>query len=371
MPGPAYGQTITQDVFLGYMSTAQNWAWFVQNILPDVLTGNTKIIGGDYKTVAGVGEVLAAVNATGQNNYGATVPPSVIQAAQNPQPAAPVATAPTTPGPGADQQQSLQDELNQWGLGDLFNQAWALKTSGQSDAAVVQWIRTTDDYKQRFAGNVMRQAAGLTPLSEADYLKYEDQARQVMRAAGLPAGFYDSPSDFANLIGKDVSPSELNSRVQIGMQLAQQEPPEVQQEAARLGLTLSDQAAGILDPDTALPLLQRKLSEAQIGGASLASGYGQLSNDDLQRLSELGISESQARTGFANIAQLQPLLAHNPGEDVITQQQVLGAQFEGNAADQAALSRRQKLRLAEFSGGGTNVTSKGAVGLGTAQTTAS
>jgi hypothetical protein len=34
-----------------------------------------------------------------------------------------------------------------------------------------------------------------------------------MQEAGLPAGFYDSPSDFGNWIANNVSPDEIQNRV--------------------------------------------------------------------------------------------------------------------------------------------------------------
>lgn len=369
--GAAAGQTLSQEVFLGYMSTPENWLYFVQDILPDVIRGVTKIIGGDYRNVASAQSVMMAVQATG-DSYGQVIPDSVLETAKNPTPEAPAPKAPSTQSQTQGQQQSLKDELNSWGLGSLYDQAWAMKAAGASDESIVSWIRTTDVYKQRFAGNVQRQAAGLTPLSEAEYLSYEDQARQMMRTAGLPAGFYDAPEDFANFIGKDVSVSELNTRVQDANQLLNQAPPEYRQQLQQLyGVDNGAMTAYILDPDKALPAIEQQIRAAGTAGIAQIAGYGQLTRQQAEMVAQLTGSEAQARQGFADLANKRFLLQGFAGEEGITAEQALSAEFGGNADAAAALSRRQKARLASFTSGQFASGQKGVAGVGVAQSTAS
>lgn len=364
------GQTIDQNTYLGWMSNSEGYNYFVNQVLPDVLAGQATVLnpaGSNLGSKADTNTILLATTAAG-SNLGLMIPQSVIEAAKNPPPppVAPV-EAPKTADPNQSAKDVIKASLESWGLGSLTDWAWTELTRGASTDQVIAQLRTKEEYKARFKGNVERAAHNLTPLSEASYLAYEDQARQVMRTAGLPSGFYDSPDDFAKFIGGDISASELNSRVQLAYTLVNQEPIETQQEAARLGLTLSDQAAGILDPNAAFPLLQRKLQMAQIGGASLMQGYGQLGVDALSRLAAAGVDEATARKGFGNLVSLSPLLSQFAGEEAITGDETINAQFGLDANAQEKLSRRQRERLAQFkSGGGAATTAKGAVGLGSA-----
>ncbi len=366
------GATIDQSTYLGWMSNNEGFNYFVNNVLPDVLSGQATILnpaGSNLGPKADSNTVLLATSAAG-SNLGLTIPQSVIEAAKNPPPPPAATVAPPASGQGA--KDLIKQTLEGWGLGSLVDMAWTSLTQGQSFDQALAAIRQQDAYKQRFKGNVQRQAAGLTPLSEAEYLAYEDQARQVMKAAGLPSGFYDSPDDFAGFIGNDTSAAELNSRVQIAYTLVNQEPPEVRRQAAMLGLSDSDLAAGVLDPNAALPILQRKLQMAQIGGAGVMSGYGQLGASQMEWLASLGVEEAKARQGFSNLVSLSPLLAQFAGEEGISQDESLAAQFGADAVAQEKLSRRQRQRLASFTGGGRYASDRdGLVGLGSGQTTAS
>jgi len=364
------GKTIDQNTYLGWMSNADGFNFFVNNVLPDILSGQATVLnpaGSNLGPKADNGTILMATSAAG-SNLGLSIPQSVIETAKNPPPPPlPPVAAPKTADPNQSAKDIIKGSLESWGLGSLTDWAWTLLTQGASTDQVIAQLRTRDEYKQRFKGNVQRQAAGLTPLSEGEYLAYEDQARQIMKAAGMPPGFYDSPDDFAAFIGNDTSASELNQRVQLGFTLVNQEPEEVKQEAARLGLTMSDQAAAVLDPNTALPILQRKLQMAQIGGASVMQGYGQLGADQLDRLASFGVDEATARKGFGNLVSLSPLLQQYAGEENISQNEALGAQFGLDAQAQDKLSRRQRERLAQFkTDGGAATTQKGAIGLASA-----
>jgi hypothetical protein len=364
--GVAAGQTIPQEVFLGYMSTPENWAFFVQNILPDVISGQTKIIGGDYKTVASAQSVMMAVQATG-DSYGQVIPDSVLETAKNPAPAAPAPQAPNAAGTAASQQADLRQELEGWGLGSLYDEAWARKASGQSDNQIVQWIRTTDVYKKRFAGNVERQAKGLTPLSEAEYLAYEEQTRQAMRAAGLPTSFYDSPEDFADFIGKDVSASEVNSRIQLGYTLLNKTSAETRSELTRLyGVSDGQMVAYLMDPDRALPAIERQIQAATVGGISQITGYGALTASQAERVADLTSSSQQTTQGLADLAAKHLLTA-----GLSTEQQI-EAEFGGNTEFQSQMERRRQALNAAFQGGGQYASSqRGVAGLGTSRSTAS
>lgn len=62
---------------------------------------------------------------------------------------------------------------------------------GMSAPEIELQLQNTPEYKQRFAGNAIRIANGLSALSPADYIQLEDQYAQVLQSYGLPKGFYD------------------------------------------------------------------------------------------------------------------------------------------------------------------------------------
>lgn len=204
--------------------------------------------------------------------------------------------------------------LNSYGLGSLGEWAWGQIQNGSSPERVLQDLRETTEYKQRFVGLEQRRAAGLNAISEAEYLRYETDAQQLFRAVGLPASFYDDPADFADFIGKNVSYNELVQRVNNGFAEASRAPTEVRAELQRLyGIDESQLAAYFLDPDRALPLIESSWQAAQNAGAAVQAGYGQITKAQAERLGALGIDERQAAQGFATLADASQLFADLPG----------------------------------------------------------
>jgi hypothetical protein len=106
----------------------------------------------------------------------------------------------------------INQQLQSWGLGSLGSAAADLIKQGLDANAVTIELGNTPEYKARFAANDTRIKNGLAALKPADYVSAENSYRQVLQQYGLPSGFYDSPKDFNDFIGKDVSPNELNTR---------------------------------------------------------------------------------------------------------------------------------------------------------------
>jgi hypothetical protein len=233
----------------------------------------------------------------------------------NPQPTLPGTTTPvptsTLPaGLSPDQQNAdvlLNSLLGQWGLSSLAPTALGYIQAGY-DSNTVQYLLTqTPEYAQRFAGNTQRIAAGLAPLSPANYLATEDSYRQVMSAAGLPAGFYDTPTAMAGLIGSDVSGSELQSRVNEASTLVNQTDPSARQALSDYyGVTSGQLVAHFLDPTVAAPILQKQEAAAQIGGAALAQHLSVTNQQTAEQAADLGVSASQANTAESKVAQILP-----------------------------------------------------------------
>ncbi len=201
---------------------------------------------------------------------------------------------------------ALNNLFKSYGLGSLAPKIFEYVQKGYSSDTISILLQETPEYKKRFAGNEERLKAGLPVLSPSDYLNLENQYRQELREGGMPTGFYDSTSDFADLIGKDVSPSELQSRISIATNAATLSPPAYKDALKSLyGVGDSQIAAYFLDPDKALPVLQKQASAAAIGAEALKAGLS-LDRSHLEAYATAGVSAQQAAQAYQQIAQDLP-----------------------------------------------------------------
>lgn len=247
----------------------------------------------------------------------------------------------------------LKTVLDGYGLGALGDWAWDQIKQGFSPDRIIQNLRETDAYKQRFKGLEQRRLAGLPAISEAEYIAYESDVRQMMRAAGMPADFYDNPDDFANFIGKDVSVAEMQARISEGYLAASQAPAEVREQLRTLyGVDEGQLAAFFLDPDRALPIIQRQFTAAQVSGAASRTGYGGLNAAEAENLAVLGITEREAEQGFGVLVESRELFGTLPGmaEQEITRETQQAAVFGGDANARSAIERRAAERRSAASG---------------------
>lgn len=279
------------------------------------------------------------------------------------------ATAPyTTIG---DAEAYVRQYLLSLGLGDLTDWAMGQLTSGATPDMIALDIRNQPAFRTRFKAIFDREKAGYAPLSPMDIINYEEQARQMMIKAGLPAGFYDQPEDFASFLGKDLSLSEISDRVTGAFLAVSDAPQDVKDELNRVyGIDQNHLAAWALDEKRALPIIQRQAQAAMIGGAGSTRGYS-LSQSQLEDLAAQGVTRDQAVSGFMNLNILSPLFSALPGmgEGDISQQTQLAAQFGSSAQAQQDIQRRQDQRKAMFAQGGDFAAgAKGVSGLGSAAT---
>lgn len=289
-----------------------------------------------------------------------------------------VVTVPTQADPNAADKDAqnrnalalIKATLAQYGLPDsLADWAWTEIVAGKGQAEILLDLYQRPEFKTEFPEIDARQKAGLAPLSPGEIVSYRQQARQLMRNAGLPEGFYDSKSDFTGFLTKDVSLSELGQRITDAAQAAYNTPQQDKEEWQRLGFGHGDLTAMFLNPDVAQPLLHKQLAAASLAGTSVRAGYGQLNADQALGLTELGVSQQQAQQGFGNLAHQSELFGSlNSGEQQIGQPDQLAAQFGGNAAAQQRILDRARGRVAAFSSGGNFAGSQGGIsGLGAAQ----
>lgn len=257
-----------------------------------------------------------------------------------------------------DSQQSafdiMRQMLEQYGLGSLVGQLQNIVLSGITDQNQISLqLQQTAEWKTRFAGNEILRQKGLPVLDVAQYLSVESSYAQVLKNYGLPAGFYDDPSDFSSWIGNSVSANEIQQRAQMYSDLARREDPAVTEQLRAMGLNDGDILAHLMDPTRALPLLQQKVQTALIGGAARRAG---LTPDTsfAQHLADLGVSEQQAAQGFGQIAaELVP--TQKLGQiynDAISQADLESEVFDGNGQVTARKKRLASRERAAFSGSG-------------------
>lgn len=266
----------------------------------------------------------------------------------------------------------LSSILSYYGLSSLDDTAKSWVVQGLSNDQVVQAIRQTDAYKTTFEPIIARQQAGLPPISEDDVINLRSQYAQIDAQMGAPQGF-NGKEDYDAYITNDMSPTEYQDRWIKGYQAASTADPATKAALQSMyGVTDGTMAAFFLDPEKTEQSTLNQLAAAQIGGASSNSGYGNVTKSQAEYLQSLGVTQSQAQTGFGDLASKSQLLTPLPGQagTGISQDQQFGAEFANNGADQNAIKDVADQRVNEFQGGGqfTNPNSKtGTSGIGVAQ----
>jgi len=196
---------------------------------------------------------------------------------------------------------ALETVFKQYGLESLAGKIYDYVKNGYSSDTISILLQDTKEYKQRFAANEARVKDGLPVLSPADYISTENSYRQLLRSSGLPEGFYDSNDDFTEWLSKDVSPTEIQSRVDLATQATALANPYYKQALSQIGIGNGEMAAYFLDADRALPLLQKSAATAQIGAAALQQGLT-FDKTYAEQLATSGVTAAQAQQGYSQVA---------------------------------------------------------------------
>lgn len=290
-----------------------------------------------------------------------TPPPAATQ---------PGTTGQTPDGRAAEGRESaraiLRGVLSDYGLEALDDWAWSQIQDDRSVEEVLLDLRQQETFKERFKAIGIREANGLTPVSPQQIVDYEAAARDLMRASGLPSGFYDQPDDFAELIGKGVSLPSLQDRVEQTWNRVVDAPAEVRQAFGDFYGAVGDQAlaAFIFDPDKGEAQLSRMARAAVAGGAMQAFGFGS-DQAAADRIASLNVQDPMVRQGFAQLARISGVFTESIGEreDLDAMTEGVNAVFdagEGEAAIQDRITARQN---AFAGGGGSFLTQQGLAGV--------
>ena len=226
-----------------------------------------------------------------------------------------------------------------------------------SEEQVLLELYDQQEYKNRFPGMAALRKAGRT-ITEKDYMANERAMIQTARFFDLPKGFYDSPADFGDLLGKEVSPKEYQDRLQVGQDLARSLNPAVRSQLIEFyGVGEGDLTAFVLDADRALPLIQKQAKAAQFVGIGRAAGFT-LGGMTAQQAENIAGTESYAKLSEAELSKAlgaagqlrstQQRLARLEGIEY-NEQEALSAVIEGNQTALLASQQRAQREAARFS----------------------
>lgn len=203
-------------------------------------------------------------------------------------------------GEGRDAFLALKTVFADFGLESLAGKIYDYVKNGYSADTISILLQDTDEYKKRFAANEARKKAGLSVLSPAEYIATENSYRQIMKASGLPKGFYDSNDDFTGFLTGDMSPTELKDRVDLATQASVLANTSYKQALQQMGIGQGEIAAYFLDQGRAMPFIQKAAAQAAIGAEALQRGL-QFDQRYAEELATSGISREQAAQAYAKI----------------------------------------------------------------------
>lgn len=204
-------------------------------------------------------------------------------------------------GSDRDAYMAVQALFKSYDLGSLAGKIYDYVKNGYSGDTISILLQDTKEYKERFAGNEARKKAGLPVLNPGEYIATEASYKQIMQSAGLPSGFYDQNSDFNDWIGKNVSPSEVQTRVDLASQATTLANPNYRKALNMMGISDSQMTAYFLDSKRALPILQKSAATAAIGGQALSQGLT-FDKAYAEQLALKGIGQEEAQQGYSAIA---------------------------------------------------------------------
>jgi hypothetical protein len=163
-------------------------------------------------------------------------------------------------------------------------------------------MRELPTYKARFAGNTARVASGMNALSEAEYLRQENDYSEIFKMYGV--GNLSSRSQFSTLIGNAVSITEATRRIDTATKRVKNADPAILTNLRNLypSITDTDIVAYFLKPTEMLPELERKTTVAEISATAKQFGMKETGLARLEDLQAYGVNLAKAREGYETIA---------------------------------------------------------------------
>lgn len=260
---------------------------------------------------------------------------------------------------------TLRGLMTDYGLSSLMGKIESYVKEGLDGDAVLAMIRDTQEYKDRFPAMAALRGKQRA-ISEAAYIDFERNAAGLERAYGLPSGMLGKDA-VTNLLTNEVSAQELENRVTMAAAGAFQASQEMRDTFRDYyGIESGGLTAYFLDPEKALPLLNKQYASAQIGAEAQMQDFA-IASGTAERLNEAGITQQEARQGFAQTARQRGFMQGRG--DVVSQEQLISGNLMNDQQSQKAIERVQKGRAGQFQQGGSfTASAQGVGGLGSAAT---
>jgi hypothetical protein len=249
----------------------------------------------------------------------------------------------------------LKELLSRVGLSSLTQKTQDLIARGILDGDAIMFeLRDTEEYQKRFIGNVVRRTKGLPELSPLVYVDLERQFRETFKANGLNPDLYNDETDFRQLIEGDVSPGELQTRIEKGYRAVIDADPEVMRQMTELyNVSTAQMAQYFLDPEKTTPQLERQAQAALVAARAKEQGNTQLSKLTAEELVSRGYSESQSMAAFSLLSDQAGLYKEMAGETALTEAEKIGSVFGYSPEGKQKIKQRVGSRKSPFQGGGS------------------
>lgn len=254
---------------------------------------------------------------------------------------------------------------NQFGIGEgIANRIIDMVAQqGYTPVAVNLAIQETPEFKERFKGLELYKknfAADIEagrkamPPTPEQYIGFEQYYQEVLTRYGL--GDLATRDTFAEFIGGDVSPMEVQERVEKVYDKVFNADDLLKEQLRTYfpNLGTADFAKALLtgtSPEDMAAQLRRKVTRAEISSEMSRAGLG-IRQPLAQELETLGVTREQARTGFGKVSEAlaptQKLAQIYEGTAAGIEEELIAEEFKGLQSQRR--KRLQQQEKAAFAG---------------------
>jgi hypothetical protein len=270
----------------------------------------------------------------------------------------------------------LRNMLAPFGLNILASEIDTIIKDTTSEEVMIERLRGSESYKQRFKGLVQLRAKGITDIAdEGQYLAIERDYRQVFREAGISnfLGQTGSQTEYdaiAKLVGDfSLSVNEVRDRVGDAQRIVAQTPQEVRDSFQRYyNVDPATLTAYVLDPTRTASEINRKANAAMIGGLGMQRNleFGAAAAERIGSFlgGESDLMGTQAEPILGEIADVQRATGRlaQLERSTLTAEETALAQLDLDTAAKEKVKGLQSRERARF--GGTGAFSSTALGGG-------
>lgn len=253
----------------------------------------------------------------------------------------------------------LKAQFEEYGLGSLYPKIVEFVQSGYDGDAIAVLLRNTPEYKARFPA-MAKLSAEHRAITEGQYVEYEKTAKAYEVRYGLPSGMVTE--SVTKLLEGAVSATELNDRVIMSSAASVSAPQDVKDTLKKYyNIDSGGLAAYFLDPQLAMPLLEKQYNSGLIGAEAIRNNID-INSATAEDLQQTGVTTADAQSGFANVA-AQKSLTEGKG-DTTSQSNLIKSNLKKDVGATQESQRVASSRVGRFqSGGGYSQTSGGVSGL--------